>query len=546
MRSTTDRNRRLLFDLDFLISLLDGYYPRLVTQIDRDPDSPTYGSCDRHFWMYRLNDFDSGVLQQASLTLAALDRLADHVDLSECTYLDPADRPYWRGLALAINRRNVRLLEKSGYLDEYYPGERSFPATVFAAYATLKSAVLLGQNEIIVSPALAATAARLTTRGPSAAANQDTACAAFLALYGKSQNWMPERVRAAVDRLLGPVGARRDFSEYGGLDLGYATVSLNYLAYLVEDGGYPAGDALTGLAATVADFVTPRGHLGGEFAARSTTYFLPFGIVQACLLGGKAGERLASLDLAAAFDKLDDRYLMHYCLPSLALTALKQARAGSAAPAPPASPDDRSGWATVDHRAQGLYVCRNDDSAVFIGLNKGGAVQAETPSGTMIDCGYRAERKGRVFATCVIDDSPDIRVSRDGDVVTLEIRAPFQRYASLVATPVKTVILRLLGFMGPSLNSYFKSLLIKKTACLPGAFLRRRIAVDFVGRKMTIEDEVTGLEPGDMLFPAPPWSFRLVPSARFYQDGEAAAFNGRARGAPLTERTLTRVVDLRS
>ena len=541
MKSTIDVGAGQLFDLNLVINLLDRFYPRLLTQIDRDPDSPTYGSCDRHFWMYRLNDFDSGVVQQAGLTLAALDRLADYTDFADCRYLDPAHRGYWRKLALAINRRNVRLLEANGFLDEYFPGERSFPATVFAGYATLKSAVMLGQQEIIDAPGLAAAAARLLSRPASPAANQDTAAAAFLALYGKTRNWKTDQVAAAVAKLLAGQDGKAAFGEYGGLDLGYATVSLNYLAYMAEDESYPAGDCLAKLAGVIADFVTPRGFLGGEFAARSTTYFLPFGLLQAAVRGGDPQGRFSRLDLSANFDKLDDRYLIHYSLPSLALTGLKLARDGADIPS---RVKEQTGWSIGDHSAQGLIVCRRAETAVIIGLNKGGSVQLETAAATFIDCGYRVRRGAETFATCVLDANPDFRLERSAEGMVLETRASFQRYATLTASPLKTVALRLLRVLGPTFNAYFKSRLIKSTQVLPGCMLKRRVSLSFASRKMSIDDEVIGLRPDDLLHSAPPWSFRLVPSAKFYQEGEAMPVNDRNSESVLMERTFSRVIDL--
>jgi len=46
--------------------------PKLCTQIDRDEDSHTFGSCDRNFWHLKIRDFSSAILQQAGLTIDLL------------------------------------------------------------------------------------------------------------------------------------------------------------------------------------------------------------------------------------------------------------------------------------------------------------------------------------------------------------------------------------------------------------------------------------------------------------------------------------------
>ena len=44
--------------------------PRLLTNLDRDPDSSNYGCFDRNYWHYKVQDYSSALLQQSALTLA--------------------------------------------------------------------------------------------------------------------------------------------------------------------------------------------------------------------------------------------------------------------------------------------------------------------------------------------------------------------------------------------------------------------------------------------------------------------------------------------
>ena len=37
--------------------------PLVLTQIDRDRHSKTYGCCDRNFWHLKIRDFPSAILQ---------------------------------------------------------------------------------------------------------------------------------------------------------------------------------------------------------------------------------------------------------------------------------------------------------------------------------------------------------------------------------------------------------------------------------------------------------------------------------------------------
>ncbi len=48
--------------------------PRLLSNLDRDPQSPTYGCFDRNHWLLKIRPFASAVVQQGCLTLALVQR----------------------------------------------------------------------------------------------------------------------------------------------------------------------------------------------------------------------------------------------------------------------------------------------------------------------------------------------------------------------------------------------------------------------------------------------------------------------------------------
>jgi hypothetical protein len=529
-----------LYDFDQLAVLLDEFYPRLISQIDRDPDSPTYGSVDRGFWMYRLHDFDSGVLMQTSLTLAALYQLAGLGKLANLPNLSQVPPEYFKYLAEAVNRRNLMLIGKNGTVDEYYPGEQSFVATAFAGYATLKSAILLGQSEVLQSKEMESAARYYLRRHPAHPANQESAAAAFLALYSHHLSWRKDEVQKVVTRLIAREADHGEFLEYGGGDLGYASVALNYLGYMVQDGSFPVADQFRKLADDLAVFVTPSGRLGGEFAARSTTYFLPFGFLQAAYLDADIGGQFALLDFDSMYRKLDDRYLFHYSLPALAMTALKLVQTGTPKLNP--APEIRK-WQAQNRFGGCLFAARKADQAVYIGLNKGAAYQVEQGAQSTIECGYRINRDGKVYATCVVGDVEDVQIQEEDKKIELEIQVPFKRYGLLTASPVKTIALRVISFLGPKLAKLFKDILIKAPQTLNNVHLHRKFTLDTNTSTLQVEDKIMGLEKEDFLSLAPPASFRLVPSAKFYMPGEEEAYL--AAQEPLSGDSFTRNFSLK-
>jgi hypothetical protein len=253
-----------------------------------------------------------------------------------------------------------------------------------------------------------------------------------------------------------------------------------------------------------------------------------------------------------SFDKLDDRYLMHYCLPALAMTVLSIARDGAPVtmggdpPYPLAQPAHDGGPPDLPEIIEdaGVLAVRAPHASVFVGLGKGGTLQVDREDGSDIDAGYRIERDGRVYSTAVVDDAPSFQIERTPAGAVIRISARFQRYRLLTASPAKTVALRLARFFGPSFNGYFKKRMIVDTEVLPGALLLRRVEVDRAGGEVRVRDEIVGTRAGDGVRRAPPVSPRLVPSARFHQRdeehahlaGELCQVGGHPQtpGAPLT------------
>jgi hypothetical protein len=230
---------------------------------------------------------------------------------------------------------------------------------------------------------------------------------------------------------------------------------------------------------------------------------------------------------------------MHYCLPALARTALEVGR--DRVPVHEREPAGRD-WQLVRYPVRGLLALHRGPRAVFVGLHKGGTYQAESvaeaasPS-SVVDAGYRICVGDDVYATCVLDPSPDVEVEDGEHAVVVRVRCGFRRYRTLTASPNKTVALRMARVLGQSLNQYFRQQLITDAELLAGPRLERVLRLLRQEDVLEVEDAITGLGPDHALAVAPPVSLRLVPSARFWQAGEAEAF---ARVGPAPTRSTRR------
>ncbi|PSB54541.1 hypothetical protein C7B61_22185, partial [filamentous cyanobacterium CCP1] len=111
--------------------------PKILTLLDRNPHSPTYGCFDRNFWHYKIIDFPSGMAQEFVLPLA----------LAYSTHLP--DNPFYRQPMLKQwVEAGILYAAKSshpdGSCDDYFPYERAGGAAAFSLLAGIESYLRLG------------------------------------------------------------------------------------------------------------------------------------------------------------------------------------------------------------------------------------------------------------------------------------------------------------------------------------------------------------------------------------------------------------------
>jgi hypothetical protein len=491
------------------LEIIESIYPRILSQIDRDLDSPTCGSCDRNYWLYKLRDFNSGTFQQTSLFTASTAKLfsSKSDELSELTK--------------KINAYTLKSLTKNLTLDEYYPNERSYITTNFVLYSLVKSAHMVGDQLTLESEVLRNCFLKICkNQEATPAANQDSAKLAFICFYTQLFPELRLLAESTIQAILLRKESQSYFSEYGGTDLGYLSVTLNNLAYIDADGSYPVEKYLKRVFHQFINFIPRNGQVGGEFGSRCTSYYLPYGLIYC---SQKYNVKLDTLDFKQNLEKIDDRYLMHYFSPSYAQTALflKEHSCETSHTETPKS------YSQIQQREgmsedSSLYFYNSDDVNLYIGLNKGGSFSFYKGDESHLDNGYRLRTKGHVFATHNITSKAKVTEVEIGDEITkVTIENSLSRYSKMSPTPFKTIILRVIMFLGPLLNALFKKILIKDAIPLEGALFKRSFIFNKLSKGLTISDQFTGLsDEGALITLSPPSSFRLVPSAKFFIDQE--------------------------
>ncbi|MBI2055052.1 MAG: terpene cyclase/mutase family protein [Candidatus Sungbacteria bacterium] len=286
--------------------------PRVLSALNRTKGMESFGCFDRNWWHYKITDFPSARMQEGVLTLAILWKgewspYRSDEKIFECIN---AAIDFW------ISRQH-----RGGSVEEWYPGERSFVATAFSLYAVSETLLLIPElkNRQILTAHIRRSADWLLGRREETVTNQNSG--ALAALYNAFLLTGDERYRQASKNLARFIASRQSsegwFPEYGGPDIGYLSLTIDYLAkYYLKSKDDEVKPMLEKALEFISHFIHPDGSAGGIYASRNTAYLIPSGF-----------EALASeFPIAAAIAKkvrvgyqtnalptpetLDDRYLL--------------------------------------------------------------------------------------------------------------------------------------------------------------------------------------------------------------------------------------------
>lgn len=339
--------------------------PKLLTLLDRTPVSPTYGCFDRAYWHYRISDFPCGMSQEFVLPLAL------------AWSLERPGNPWFRTpVLLDWIRAGIVFAARSshpdGSCDDYYPFERASGAAAFSLFAILETLEITGiETDAEIDEFLRRRGLWLAAHKESGELSNHEAlivnCLARLGeRFGRDRFAGAERERLA--RLLSWQSEEGWFSEYGGADLGYLSLTIGLLADL--DRRRPELGLRPPIASAIrflTNFVHPDGTVGGEYSSRNTLNFFPHGFE---IAGAWMPEALAVNDLALrplAEGRMpcfsDDRIIGHHLWSWL--IAYREYRPERPAPLLPAP-------GQIWFEKAGLLIDRREDVALFTALRRGG------------------------------------------------------------------------------------------------------------------------------------------------------------------------------
>jgi hypothetical protein len=338
--------------------------PKILTLLDRNVHSPTYGCFDRNYWHYKIIDFPSGMAQEFVWPLA----LAYSTNIPKNPFYQQPALKRWVEAGIVYAARSAHA---DGSCDDYFPYERAAGAAAFSLLACIESYLLLDLNGEAARQFFEKRADWLARHDESGhLANHQALivlCLELLSQLLQTTQW--ENIKGQrLERVLSWQSREGWFHEYDGYDPGYHTLTISLLARVYElRPTTELKNALSKATALASHFVHPDGSYGGEYASRNTYNFFPHGFE---LVGRWMPEALSINDrfllglvngLAPSY--ADDHIIGHHTWNYLLAWRdfVKQR--------PPLTPRPTG---RIWLKEAQILIDRRQDTELYLALNKGG------------------------------------------------------------------------------------------------------------------------------------------------------------------------------
>ena len=510
--------------------------PRLLSLLDRNPFSPTYGCFHRDYWLYKTSDFPDAVRQFGVHALA----LVYKRDFPGNIYKGQTKIRDWTiaGLHFWAN-----IQHRDGSFDEFYPYERGWVGpTAFTTFASIEAYNLLKDELPAQTAEQLCSAIRRASYFIAGGESEEDHLAnhhamACLAVWKAYELLGDPELKSAFQRLWQGFKSYHDTNEgwsreYDGVDPGYLSATVSFLGKIYQNNGNP--DILDVLRQSIeffSYFAYPNGFYSGSLGSRNTMHFYPHGFEilagEVPLAGAVAEKMLQSLQEKKLVppEIMSDRYVF-YRVPEFLQAYLDY----SPRPAElPPLPYERKPF-TRFFRKAGIYLANTTKYYIIANLSKGGVIKVfDCRNGRLLmnDCGVIGQLDdGRVVTSQWVD--PDFRRRQDDN--SWEISGNLHIVPSnKLFSPLKNIVFRgvLMGLGWIPRFSHWLKGSIRKALMLGrrpvGVQFRRQFSFDmntiFLSDELHLQDDIRfkSISVGDEFF------VRYVPQSRFFQIQELDA-----------------------
>lgn len=533
LESTLMENKLAIYSLK--------YAPKILSMLDKGEFAPTYGCFDRNYWHYKtVIDYPSSTYQQSVLFLAHLYAS----DLPGNTFYRKKELLQ---LCLAAIDYWVSIQNKDGSFNEWYPNEHSHVATAFTLYAVTESLLLIKDHISVdkltsyFQPILKATS--WLAKNPDCQVINHTA-GALMATYNTyvltGSDELLEYIDADINIMKEFQSQEGWFSEYNGADIGYTSVSIDFLAkYYNKSGDDRVFYMLEKAISFLALFIHPDGSVGGEYGIRNTKYLMPTGIH---ILARHFEEAKYVLDrfyyglerkTQLGLDNFDDRYLLFFFAPNYIEAAVEYSKLQ-----PENLKFDASKYNQFSHIfSQAGIIVKKTSSYYFVcNFKKGGVIKLYSNDGKLLysDSSYYVKLQNKAVASSqhltanleyYIDNSEEneIEIKFESPFIWVNTSLPLTKF--LIPFRLFNYTLGKLTFVMDYFNKNLKQFMIVKPKLAP-LTVKRDISIK--DNKLVIKDAInkkTKLKVKSIELPSAKTNL-YVPSSRYALAYDINEFTG--------------------
>jgi hypothetical protein len=471
---------------------------RLLSQLNRDPATSTYGCFDRRYWAWKLVDFPEATFQR---NVHSLCWFMDQPEIKDSVNLVESIKA---GLLYAF-----KIQHQDGSFDQAYPNEHSYGATAFllpdliTAYQKIKEFLshderMFAENRLMRSADFLYKASELHGFIANHLAGAALALLKSHQLFGEIK--YKSKSNNIVERIIENQSSEGWYQEYNGADPGYQTLCMYYLAQIFQTGhSDKLRESMERSLHFLQFFVHPDGTFGGEYGSRRTEIYYPGGIAILAQEFPVAAEmhtymresirtgntvNLIDIDMGNLAPLLSN-YIA-------AASIVESASAGSSLPI-------KQKEITQIYKSAGLAIIANPAYYAILGVSNGGVLKVFNKKTNRLvydDCGLLGETSnGHKFSSQITNLNNPMK--RDGNV--FETTSTFNKIPTQFPTPFNYLLLRTANltlmrfrFLNEAVKKVLVKLLINKNSPIP---LRRIRKIEFQQKTIHIIDKIERTGP---------------------------------------------------
>ncbi len=448
MQKTKMENLRDVYAIKALCQI-----PRLLTLLDRNEFSKTYGSFQRTYWLDKSEDFVNALPQYGVHSLA----LVYSYKMPNNIYYKNKKIKKW---AIAAMNYWGKVQHKDGSFDEFYPNEHGWAGpTGFLLYAMVESYKLIGdgitneeKNKFLKACRKAAV---FLGKNDESGVLANHHAIALLSIYDAyiilKDKYLLKLFHDKLNYFYTLVSKEGWSLEYDGPDMGYLSATVSFLSKLYKLGYRDSKieDVIKKSIEFSSYFVYPNNYYAGSLGSRQTLHFYPHGyeiFAEKIPLAGRIADKMLeglSEGKLVPPEIQADRYFL-YRIPEFLLSYIDYNEKRK--PSEAMLPYEKNDF-IVDFKHAGIYVRKIENTYFLCNIKKGGIIKIFDIKNKKIilnDDGYVGKLDNNKAITSQWIDK-NLKIESNNKKIVVKGKLNF--ISQKTFTPLKGIIFRIIMFL---------------------------------------------------------------------------------------------------